>query len=152
MSVDLSQIETTVVSLAATALGIVGTWAVSRLAQRFGLQVNQAQKAMFDQALSDSLTYGVTQADATIKAKGWDHVDSKNAIIDAGLSYVVAKFPDALKAVGLSSNLNDPANAAAITSALTRMLPIATTTAAASPTTPPSPTSGPIVTTTVPAP
>jgi hypothetical protein len=55
------------------------------------------------------------------------------------MQQVVAAFPEALNAVGLSTNLNDPKNHETLTAALERALPSAMTEASVSPVTPPAP-------------
>jgi hypothetical protein len=63
----------------------------------------------------------------------------KNEVVATAMQQVVAAFPEAVNAVGLSTDLNDPKNTETLTAALERALPGAMTEACASPATPPAP-------------
>ena len=139
MNIDLTSVIQAVLGLCGVAITIFGGIALQALARRFNVQVSAGQTAAFDAALDKSVTYGVTASEAAIAAKGWDHVDVKNQVLATGLAYAVQSFPQALKGVGLTTNLSDPQNAATITAALQRALPAAMLTASASPATPPAP-------------
>jgi len=139
MNVDISPVVQSVVGLCAVALTVLGGIALQAFAAKLKVQISASQTSAFDDALSKALTYGATVADAEIKAKGWDHPDVKNAVVATALTYAVSKFPDALAAVGLSTDLTNPTNVATITAALQRALPAAMLTASASPATPPAP-------------
>ena len=106
----------------------------------FKLQINASQIAQFDDALSKSITFGVTAAQSAIKAKGWDHIDVQNQVLGTALNYAVTNFPTALAGVGLSANTGDPHNLETIKNALKRAFPDAMAKASASPATPPTPT------------
>jgi hypothetical protein len=139
MQVDVSPVVQSVIGLCAVALTVLGGIALQVVAAKWKVQLSASQSAEFDAALSKALTYGATTADAEIRAKGWDHPDVKNAVVATALTYAVAKFPDAIAAVGLSTDLTNPTNVATITAALQRALPAAMLTASASPATPPAP-------------
>lgn len=145
MNVDLSSVIQAVLGLCAVAISIFGGIALNALAARFKMQISASQTAAYDSALTKALTFGATAVDGTIRAKGWDHVDTKSAVVGSALTYLVAQFPDALKGVGLTTNADDPANAAKIKSALQRALPAAMLAAAASPSTPPASPVAPVV-------
>jgi hypothetical protein len=138
MSVDLSSIEQAVIGLCGVTITVFGSLALRALAAKFHVQLTASQTLMFDDALSKAATYGVVAANDEIKAKGWDHPEVKNAILEKALTYVVAKFPDALAGVGLSNKSDDPENIKAITAALERVIPSATLAASESPSTPPA--------------
>lgn len=102
---------------------------------------NKAAGLMIDQvddALNKSLTVGLQSADYMIRTRGWDDVAVKNHTIATAANYMIANFPDKVKAMGL-----DPTNAGTVTKlvdgALNRAFPNAVTVAAASPATPPTP-------------
>jgi hypothetical protein len=139
MTVDISPVIQTLVGLAATALGVIGSAVLYKLNTKFNLQISAQQQQAFDSALHKSLVYGATQATNAIEARGWNHPDVKNEVVATAMQQVVAAFPDALNAVGLSTNLNDPKNHETLTAALERALPSAMTEASASPVTPPAP-------------
>jgi hypothetical protein len=136
---DLSPIIDSAIGMAGTALTVFGTLTLTAIAKHFNLQVSAQQTASFDDALEKSVTFGATQAEAQIRKNGWDSPDIKSPILNIALNTMAQKFPDALKGVGLSPDVGDPATAAKITAALTRAYPAAMATVAASPATPPTP-------------
>lgn len=139
MTVDLTPLFQGVIAVAASAIGVFGSIALRQVAAKWHIDVTQAQNDNFDDALNKAITAAAMAAQKEIAAKGYDHVDVKNTVLSGALSYVAAKFPDALAGAGLSSNIGDARNAAAITAALTRAYPAAMTVVAASPATPPTP-------------
>jgi hypothetical protein len=135
-SIDISPITNALLAVAGTALLAVGTWAVGRAARWMNLQSNATAVSAFDDALGKALAAGLQSSSALIAQKGWDHIDVKNATLAAAAPILVAKFPDALKGVGI--DVSDPSQTAAkVTAALDRAFPAAVTKAAASPATPP---------------
>lgn len=134
VSVDISPILQIVVGIAVTFLSIAGTAALHYLEKRLALQVSAGQQAALDGALSKALQYGAGAADAVIREKGWDHIETKNAVIGAAASYAVDHFPDMLHAAGLTSAADADAG---LKTVLARAFPAAMAIAAASPATPP---------------
>jgi hypothetical protein len=120
--------------------GILVTLISLKLNTWLGVKITAGNQAAFNAALNHSVTFGITQAEGAIKAKGWDDPTVKNVVLATALSAVTAKFPDALAAVGITGDLNSPANVALVQEALQRALPAAALTASASPSTPPAPT------------
>lgn len=138
MTVDLSPVIGAVISLCALAITTLGGWALARLAQKLGVQANNAAVAAFDDAINKSVQAGAAELQHLIEAKGWSHPETKNAIVAWAAPYAIDKFKDALKGVGL-----DPGNRAltedTIRAALNRAFPTAIAPVAASPVTPPLP-------------
>lgn len=141
--IDLSTVETELLQgLGIVLLGIGiagGKLALSWLNTKLGaakIQLSASTKAELEDAAGKALTFGITQADALIRAKGWDHVDVRNAVLATATSYAIGQFPDALARAGIDPS-NPVAAAAQLAGILTRKLPEAATTAAASPATPP---------------
>jgi hypothetical protein len=141
MIVDISPVVRTIVGLAVTALGIIGSAVLMKLNQKLHLQISADQQAAFDAALKKSLIYGATKATSEIASKGWDHPQVHSEVVSTAMQQVVQAFPQALTDVGLSSNLDDPKNTETLTAALERALPGAMTEASKSPITPPAPAS-----------
>lgn len=138
MTIDLSSIEQSVLSvLAALLLGLLSAAAKVAL-QRLGLSVTEAQQDAMNDLAHKSVAYGITTATAEIKAKGWDHVDVKNAVAAAAGQYAVTQFPGVLKQAGI--DLSNPAAAASMlqNGIMTRVFPQAVTAASFSPATPPA--------------
>ena len=141
--VDLHPVIQAALGLAVLAITTLGGLALQAVATKLKLQISAQQTAAFDDALNKALSLGVANSSALIAAKGWDHIDVHNQVVELALNSIVGRFPDALKGVGLSANLSDPQNVDTITSALKRSLPAAFTAAASSPATPPAPNSPP---------
>ena len=135
---DITPITNAAVEIGATLLMVFGAWAANSLKNKLNLDVSASQTAAFDDALNKAVTFAATQSEMAIKAKGWDSPDVKSVVLATALSSIAEKAPDALAGVGLSTDINDPANRERLTHALQRALPSAFTTAAASPATPPS--------------
>lgn len=139
MDVDFFGVIHGALELAGVVVTVFGGVALQAIARKFKTDASAQQVAAFDGALGKALQFGVTASEDLIRAKGWDHVDVKSQVVGIALNTMVARFPGALAAVGLSANLGDPANQKAIQDALQRALPAAFTVAAASPATPPAP-------------
>lgn len=138
MTIDLSPVVGATLSLCAVALTTFGTWAIARLARKLGIQANNAAVVAFDDALARSVHAGASALQQTIAAKGYDHPETKNAILAFAAPYAIDKFAPALKGIGL-----DPADPFTtgnyLREELDRIFPTAMTAIAASPVTPPSP-------------
>jgi len=139
-TIDLGPTIQYITPIVVSLLGAAGTAALGFLAQKFHRQVTDAQTADWDQKLEKALTFGAMLAQDLIKAHGYDHVEVQSAITAQALTYMVQKFPDAVKGQGFSLNLADDANAKAIKDSLLRALPAAMDKFAASPATPAAPT------------
>lgn len=138
MSIDLTPLVQAAVSLAVIPIGAVGSWALARLGQRFGIQISDAQRDRLELAIEKSVQAGGMMLEQTAAAQGWEHPEFRSQVIETGLGYLVQHFPEALQRCGL-----DPANtadAAKLRDALTRAFPIAIAPVAASPAT----TNGPV--------
>jgi uncharacterized membrane protein len=138
-TVDMGPIISALIPIAVSMLAAAGSAALGFFAQKMHLQVSAQQVARWDDSLEKALNFGGMQAQAMIKAQGYDHIEVQSAIVAKALIYMVQKFPDALKSQGFSANLADPANATKIEEALLRALPSAMTKFAASPATPNGP-------------
>jgi hypothetical protein len=93
MVVDISPVIQTLVGLAATALGIIGSAVLYQLSQKLHLQISAGQQDAFDAALKKSLIYGATKATAVIEERGWAHPEVKNEVVATAMQQVVAAFP-----------------------------------------------------------
>ncbi len=121
--------------LVAAVLLSMGTWAVARLIRWLGLRNSAQATGALDDALQKSITFGLQQSQDLIRRKGWDDVDVRTSAIGQALPYMIERFPDVLKAVGVDTS--DQASLQRIVSgALDRAFPQAASVAAASPGTP----------------
>ena len=138
MTIDLSTIEQSVLSvLGALLLALLSAAAKAGL-QRLGISVTAAQQEVLNELAHKSVAYGIVNATDTIKAKGWDHIDTKNAVVAAAGTYAVTQFPAVLKQAGV--DISNPALAASMLAQgiMTRVFPTAVQYAAYSPATPPA--------------
>jgi hypothetical protein len=121
--VDLGPWEQQALTAIAALATAAGTYALQRVGAYFakkGIMVNQN---LWDIALQNAIAYGVQVSKSVITAKGWDHMDTHNAIVNAALTYIVTHNADILSAVGLTTNLSDPSNQNKIAEALSRAVP-----------------------------
>jgi uncharacterized protein with gpF-like domain len=138
VTLDLSQIEQQILMLIAGLILAILTVAAKRFMSWLGIKQTDAQMAQLDDVAGKALTYGVTQAQATIKAKGWDHVDVKDQVVATAAQYAVQKFPDALKGAGIdTTSVNAAAND--LQGVLQRKFPEVAAVMVTSPATPPGP-------------
>lgn len=135
--IDLSGIEDEALKLVATLVGLGMIWVLQRAIALVGLRLSAERQAALGSAIDKMLTFGVTQAEGTIAANGWNHIATKNAVIAVALQALPEKFPDALAGAGLDLTL--PADHNKIVDQMTRMIPEVFARAAASPATPPAP-------------
>ncbi len=136
-AIDLAPVTGALMQLFAAAIMGVGTWAVTRLVQWLGLKNAAQATAAFDDVLQKAVTYGLQQTQSLISRNGWDHIEVRNQALAHAAPYLIQRFPDTLRAVGV--DLSDSAGtAAAVTGALDRAFPHAAARAAASPATPPA--------------
>lgn len=138
MTIDLSQIEQQILMLLAGLILAILTVAAKRFMSWLGVKNADAQMAQLDDVAGKALSYGVTQAQATIKAKGWDHADVKNQVVATAAQYAVQKFPETLAGAGIdTSSLNAAADS--LQGVLQRKFPEVAAVMVASPATPPGP-------------
>jgi len=136
-AIDLAPLTSTLMQLLATLIMGVGTWAVSRLVQWLGLRNAAQATAALDDVLQKAVTYGLQQTQDVIREKGWDHIEVRNQALAKAVPYLIERFPDTLRAVGVDL-ANRNAMTSSVTGALDRAFPHAAARAAASPATPPS--------------
>ena len=138
MTIDLSSIEQTTLSLLGALLLALLSAAAKVGLQRLGISVTAAQQEVLNELAHKSVAYGIVNATDTIKTKGWDHIETKNAVVAAAGTYAVTQFPAVLKQAGI--DVSNPALAAKMLAdgIMTRVFPTAVQYAAYSPATPPA--------------
>ena len=129
---DFTTITTPLLQLLGTLLLGLGAWAIRRLLAWLGLKTSEQAAANLDQALGKAVTFGIQQAQASIKSMGWDDAQVRSQVLTAALPYMMERFADTIRSVG-----GDPTNGARIREALDRAFPQAVMQAVASPGTPP---------------
>ena len=129
MTFDLTGIETQVL----TAVGIV----LGGVMIAFGQRLLAWMNVKLEDSAGKALAFGISQAQQEIAAKGWDHVDVKNQVIETATAYAIKKFPDSLARVGVDTS--KPLLAAErLADVMKRKFPEAIAAAAVSPATPES--------------
>lgn len=140
---DLGQIELQVLQIVGVVVGAAILWLLKRALAWVGIRLSVEKQAALGSAVDKMMTLGVTQADSVIRADGWDHVNTKNAVINAAMSGLETKFSGTLLTAGI--NPNNPADRMKLTDMMSRMWPDVAARLAASPATPPAPLPPPIV-------
>lgn len=135
--IDLSGIETQILTGLAGLIGLGLLWLIQRAAGLIKQHLTAGQTAALDDAAGKALQFGITQAQGMIKAKGWDHVDVKDAVVATAAQYAASKFPDALKGAGIDTTSVASATAS-LDGILQRKFPEVAAQMAASPATPPA--------------
>src|SRR6185437_2486004 len=110
-----------------------GTWAVGRLAQRFGVQLTASRAGLVRDLAIKAAEAGAVAAENLAASRGWDHPDVRSAALNGALQFVAAHGDAELKSAGL-----DPKNAidaARVSAQITALLPAAIAPVAASPAT-----------------
>lgn len=135
---DIHDIELQILQLLALIIGSLIILALKRMLSYLHIQLDANRSAALEAAVNKAMTFGVTQADAEIRAKGWDHPDVKNSVLQFGLVQLGSAFGDTLSRAGIE--LDDPICRLQLESMMERMWPDIATRAAASPVTPAAPT------------
>jgi len=134
--ISLSGIEQDILYLVGTVLLALASWAAQRLVKFLNLKNGDAIAANLTDAARKGIKFGTMQSLDVIKAKGWDHVDTHNAIGNAAVQFITDKFPGYLKDAGIDPAT--PEGAKKLADLVTRSLPDGIAEAAASPATPPT--------------
>lgn len=135
MKLDLAGLEGQILTLLA-GLILSGILLLGkRLSAWLNIKLSDAQKAALEDAADKALAFGISQAQTTIAAKGWDHITVRNQVIGLATNYAVSRFGDTLKASGVDTSSIDAA-AQSLQGILQRKFPDAVAIAAASPATP----------------
>lgn len=134
---DVSQIELQVLQVLGALIGAVILWLLKQALAWFKIRLTADRQALLASAVDKMMTLGVVRADGMIRDRGWDHVDSKNAVINYALPALETKFSDTLEAAGV--DLNDPVGRARIVDQMERMWPDIAARLSASPVTAPAP-------------
>lgn len=134
MDTPVHELELQILQLLALIIGALVIIALRRVAEFVGVKLDAHKLDMLNSVVDKAMSFAVTQADATIREKGWDHVDSKNRVIDFALQGMEDKFSDTLKANNV--DLTNPGDRALLMQMMERMWPDVATRLSASPATP----------------
>lgn len=149
--VQIDSIAPILVQLAAAVLLAAGSWGIARFTKWLGLQNNAQINTALETALQKSVTFGLQQAQETIRQKGWDHIEVKNQALATALPYMASRFAETLKQAGVDVK-DETALKNVVAQALDRAFPAAAAVAAASPATPPATAPNPAHTAELPPP
>lgn len=87
------------VELLVAVLGVLGTWAISRLSAWLGLRQGDSMRAYVDDAFMRALQYAAEQALA--QGKSLAKVEVRNELVAIAAKYAVETVPDALRHFGI---------------------------------------------------
>lgn len=99
--IDVSSLETQVLQAVGIVLMALFTWAGRMVVEKLHIEVATAQRAELEDVTTKALSWAVHGAMDTVKAKGWDHLDTKNQVISDATRYAINRFPDTLKRAGI---------------------------------------------------
>lgn len=137
MDNSLHQIELQILQLLGIAVSSGVLWLLQRAVAWFNLKLTAERQARLASAVDKMMTLGVTKADDIIRERGWDHIDSKNAVINYALPALETRFSDTLTSAGI--DLSDQKSRIGLINMMERMWPDVATRLSASPVTAPAP-------------
>lgn len=100
--IDLGPILDQVVMLLAAALLAVGTWAVKKVSDKFGLENDDKIRQYLLSAVERGVEFGKHKAEEAVGDADWSKVDVKNEMVAYAATYVLTKVPDAVKRFNLT--------------------------------------------------
>lgn len=134
--IDVAQIEHEILQLLTMAVGAGILWLLKMAIAYLGHTLTADRQHALNIAVDKMMTFGVAKADTWIRDRGWDHIDSQNAVINFALPALKTKFEDTLSANGI--DLRKDADRVRIVEMMQRMWPDIATRLAKSPTTAPA--------------
>jgi len=98
--IDLTPLLDVGLQILAGILLAVGTWAVSKIAKKVGIEVDDAARAYVREAIQGGIDYAVKAA----KAAGKDvtKIEVKNELVADAVNYVLAQVPDGIRKLNLT--------------------------------------------------
>lgn len=134
--IDVAQIEHEILQLLTMAVGGALLWLLKQAIGYLGHTLTADKQHALNVAVDKMMTFGVAKADALIRARGWDHIDTQNAVLNFALPALKTKFEDTLSANGI--DLRKDADRIRIVEMMQRMWPDIATRLAKSPATAPA--------------
>jgi hypothetical protein len=134
-TIDLSQVESAVLSLLGSIALAFVIAALNYLTTRLHLSATAEQRAEMQEVASKSVAWAISTLDALIRSKGWDHAEVRDGVVAKAIGYAAAQFPDALKRAGI--NPDSKVLTEQLSGIMERVFPTVAATLAASPATPP---------------
>jgi hypothetical protein len=136
--IDLHQVEFEILQLLGILVGSLVLWLLQRALVWVGIRLKADRQAQLASVVDKVMTWGVTKADDIIRKRGWDHVESKNAVImDYALPRIQVRFKETLASAGI--DLDNQQHRIQLIDMMERMWPDLATRLSASPATPPAP-------------
>jgi hypothetical protein len=129
-------IEIEVLKGIAILIGSGILWGLKWGLNYLGIKLSEARMAAVERAVDKSMTLAVTQLGDVIHEKGWDHIETRNAVVSRAMEVVEDKFGDTLRRGKVY--LDDPLKRIGLMEQMQRMWPDLSTRLSASPATPES--------------
>lgn len=133
----LHQLELDLLYMLALLIGTLVLWLLKRAIAFFGIQLTADRNKLLESTVNKGMTWAVTAADDVIREKGWDHIDSKNVVINTALPAIQERFAETMTKLGV--DLSNPEDREKLAEMMERMWPDVASRLSASPTTPPAP-------------
>lgn len=96
--IDLGPVIETLLGSLAAALMALGSWALTRLGKRLGLEADSEIRSYLDEALHRAITWAISR----LREDGRSiTIDVKSEIVAHAVSYIVDRVPDAIEHFGL---------------------------------------------------
>src|SRR5712691_9983075 len=89
---NLHQIEFEILQALGIVVGSGVVWLLQRALAWMKIRLSAERQAALTTAVDKMMTLGVTKADSIIRDRGWDHIDSKNAVINFALPALETRF------------------------------------------------------------
>lgn len=99
-AIDIAPLLLELLSALAAVLLAAGTWAIKRLATKFGLENDAKIRSYLEDALVSGIEFGKKKVEKAIE--GMDDVQIKDKVVAEAASYVVKGVPDALRHFGVT--------------------------------------------------
>lgn len=97
--IDFAPLASYALELLAVVITVFASWALTKLGQRFGVDIDERLDARLDAAIERGLAYGMEK----IKSKDLDlTIDTKNEFVEEAANYVIKGMPKTIRKFGLT--------------------------------------------------
>lgn len=100
--IDLGPIISVLIDALQGLLLGLGSWAVFKVSQTFGLENDEKIRGYLMAAVENAIAFGEKKAREGVKKADWGKIETENAMIAHAASYIMTKVPDAVKKFGLT--------------------------------------------------
>ncbi len=100
--IDLSVVGGYALEALAGLILALGSWAVHKLAQKFGMENDDKLRAVVMTAVTNGVAYGKKKAKAELDSADWAKIEVENVLVGHAATYVLSKVPDTVARFNLS--------------------------------------------------